>query len=364
MHVVQVITELLPAGAERVVLNLSRGLIGAGHRVSVVSLKPLPPVSFVVDGLREAGAAIETLGVTRDRPWRGLGLGSLLRRLAPDLVHAHLIHAHLAARWASRGAPWPLVNTVHIAERRDAKHWHFTADRLTLRWCTVQTAVSEAVRDYHAARLGQPPESMPVIYNGIEPPTPLTPAEIEMWRRQWGLDGCDRVIGSVGRLDWQKGYDLLLGLAKPLADRLPAGQTWGLAIVGEGARRGELEALAAGAPANLIVRLPGFDPHAAQAAGAFDLFVMPSRYEGFGLTLAEAMGHGIPLLANRVDSLPELLRDYPNGETIDFAGSPEAAAERMVELAQRPRVAPVHRFDTAHMVAAYLALYQRLLAHS
>jgi hypothetical protein len=78
--------------------------------------------------------------------------------------------------------------------------------------------------------------------------------------------------------------------------------------------------------------MPGFRPDADRAMGAFDLFIMPSRYEGFGLTLIEAMSHGLPVIASGADSLPELLEGYTDGRIVSFdPGHETEAAEAILQ---------------------------------
>jgi glycosyltransferase involved in cell wall biosynthesis len=163
----------------------------------------------------------------------------------------------------------------------------------------------------------------------------------------------------VGRLDWQKGFDLLLRLLPDLGRDVPDGQRWGLVILGEGIERAALEALALRSPQAIRVVLPGFRKDAAACIGAFDLFVMPSRYEGFGLTLAEAMCHGVPILASPVDSLPELLEGYPNARLADFAADDCAAIAAMLELVEHAERTPACPFTLDAMVEAYSALYAK-----
>lgn len=363
MKIVQVITGLHPGGAERVVADLACELRSRGHGVHVVALQPLPAQSPALDTLRGAQIPVDSLELGRLAPWRLRRLRVLLRRELPDVVHGHLIHAHLATRLVSRPRrAWQLVNTVHICERRCGKGWHFLLDRLTLGRCDCQTAVSAAVRQFHAARLGVAPATMPVIANGIRPPRALPAAECAALRQAWGVGDCARVLGSVGRLDPQKGYERLLAILPALGAALPAGERWGLVLLGEGPERARLERLAARCPPNLAVRLPGFRADAADCAGAFDLFVMPSRYEGYGLALAEAMAHGVPVLASAVDSLPELLAGYPQGELADFAGAaPAALAAQAVRLARLAARTPRAPHAVASMAAEYEALYERLV---
>jgi glycosyltransferase involved in cell wall biosynthesis len=359
MRILQVITELRPGGAERVVADLSAGLVARGHEVRVTALKPLPAASPILTDLAVANVPVSSLNLTAVAPWRLWRLRRALAAWQPDVVHAHLVHANLCSRLASPAPPrpWRLVNTVHICERRPGKQWHFLADRWTYGRCDVQTAVSQAVRDFHAARIRVRPACLPVIYNGIRPPGMLTPEQVLDLRREWGVADCATVLGAVGRLDWQKGFDLLLRLLPDLGRIMPEGERWGLVVLGEGTERAALENLASRSPPAIKVVLPGFRRDAAACIGAFDLFVMPSRYEGFGLTLAEAMCHGVPILASPVDSLPELLAGYPNGRLADFAAPDDAAIAAVLDLIRHDARTPACRFSLDAMVDAYCALY-------
>jgi len=117
----------------------------------------------------------------------------------------------------------------------------------------------------------------------------------------------------------QKGYDLFLNDLSAICAEIPENETWAIIIIGEGKYRKKLENIIVNQKFdNLQVKLIGFRKDAAECIGAFDLFIMPSRYEGFGLTLIEAMMQGVSILANNIDSLPELMQFYSNGECIDF----------------------------------------------
>ena len=359
MRIAQVITSLGHGGAERVVTELCRAAVARGDAVLAVSLLPLPPpgADTLVGELRAAGVTVTALGVTKMTPWRVWRLRRALAAWRPDVVHAHLFHAALAARLAAAPGqrPWKLVETVHIADRRRGLAWRFWLDRRTLWRCDALVAVSAAARAFQAARLGVSPERLRVIPNGIRMPVRPDAGLIARWRAAWGVADCARVLGAVGRLDPQKGFDRLLALLPDLARQVPAGERWGLVILGEGAERPRLEALAQQAAADrLVVCLPGYRPDAAACIGAFDLFVMPSRYEGYGLTLAEAMAHGVPILASTADSLPELLAGYAGGRCL--AGDAWTGAS-LAEAARLAHGEPRWSHTADEMCAAYAALY-------
>lgn len=364
MKILQILTELGPGGAERVVLDLSAELLRRGHDVSLVVLKSPPKNRALADRFLALRIVPEYLHMDRvSELYRLYFLRKSIQRIAPDVCHSHLMHPNLCARLAMAGLGIPLLNTVHISERRPGKGIYFALDRLTFPLCSACNAVSFASARFHEEMTGLETGTISVIYNGVDPISPPAPEYLSTLKHRWGLDGCSRIIGSVGRFDFQKGYDLLLSLLPELSARVPAGERWGIVIVGEGPEMESLRALAAKAPANLTVVLPGFLDSARQAVFLFDAFVMPSRYEGYGLVLAEAMTTGVPVVVNPVDSLPELCRFYRNHAMADFE-SPERKEETAAILAEsvrRPKCSPQVISRKDEMADRYIRLYENLL---
>ena len=364
MDVVQVITGLSPAGAERIVASLSIGLKKRGYSVAVISLQPLPAKSIIVDELLENNISIKSLNLTKFTPWRIFKLKRLIRSLNPIslanpklIIHSHLIHANLVCRINNIfGKKYNLINTIHIAEKRKRKKWYFWLDRLTLKFCNCQTAVSKAAAQYHASKLNIPTEQIKVVYNGIMQPGILDAKAIEKLKTEWGVNDCNKIVGSVGRLDWQKGYDIFLALLPELSKRIPSGEKWGVVILGEGPERKNLEKWTKKIPTNIKLILPGYRNDAASCINAFDLFVMPSRYEGFGLTLAEAMALGIPILCSNADSLPELITNYSNGKVIDFSNP--NSIEDILATANKKRDEFKNVYSIKNMVDSYVKIYK------
>jgi len=362
MRILQLTNMLVPAGAERVVLELSRGLAREGHKVAVISLLPLPASSFVVDRLRDAGIPVSSIGLTKRTPWRALRLRGAIDRFRPDLVNAHLYHSYMLGRLTGFRRRYRLVDTIHSSERRPGLGWRMIPDRMTLGLTDSIAAVSEASRRFHANALGVPTDRIHVIANGIIPPVPLSPGEVAALRAAWGVENCSLVLGSAGRLVYQKGYDLLLDLVPELASRIPPGERWGLVVLGDGPEAENLRGRAGQAPPALTIRFPGFRADADRCLGAFDLFVMPSRCEGFGLVLSEAMAHGVPAVVSTADSLPDLVHQYPGGSVVDFAGGDTAIiVNALVDKLQNPSPRkPWVPHTVDRMVQEYLELYRRL----
>jgi glycosyltransferase involved in cell wall biosynthesis len=169
LRVAMLLTELGPGGAERVVLELSKELKARGHSPLVVSLTPPPSNRSVPDAL--AGAGIETryASLSKRAPWNLLRLAGILREAKPDLLHSHLMHPNIAARLLKPFFGCPLLNTVHIADRRAGMRPWFLMDRLTFPLCDACAAVSKAAASFHEAALGLAPGSLEVVYNGLDP---------------------------------------------------------------------------------------------------------------------------------------------------------------------------------------------------
>ena len=151
MKLLMILTELAPGGAEKVVLELTRQLRRRAHDVTVVSLMPEPPEErrAIPEGLSACGAKVIYLNVVKKAPWRLLSLFRVIREEKPDVIHSHLIHPNLLSRFVNLWTRKPLVNTVHIAERRPGKGLFFRLDGLTFSWCGACTAVSKAAARFH-----------------------------------------------------------------------------------------------------------------------------------------------------------------------------------------------------------------------
>jgi glycosyltransferase involved in cell wall biosynthesis len=317
-----------------------------------------PPDLSIVCELESSGVAVRYLCLRKSTPWKVMKLPGMLRSPRPDIVHAHLFHANMATRICAPRRH-PLINTVHNMDMRARRRWLQWVDRASRGLCDVHTAVSAGVQALHAERIAVPARDIPVIYNGIRPPAPLGEAARTI-RKEWGVDDCGIVLGSVGRLVSQKGFDRLIRFLPWIASRERT--EMGLVILGEGPERNALKELARSLPGTCRVRLPGFRPDAAACISAFDMLVAPSRFEGFGLVVAEGMALGIPILASDIPPFREVADGYPCIRFVDFSKeSPSAAADAFADLLAHGGTEPFLPFSLERMVDAYLELYRSLL---
>lgn len=268
---------------------------------------------------RRLRCPVEVVPGLRRRP-SALALARLvvvLRRLEPDLVHINLTDQGdgLALVAATVLNHRPAVATLHnaIPGRGQVKerlsHW-------VLRRCRRVISPSTTVAAYAAAAGA----AVTVVAHGLDFPTPDRQAA----RAELGLPPDGLVVGGVGRLHDQKGWDVLGRAAEIVARRVPAAR---FVVVGEGPLRNRLESRF---PA---LQLVGYHEQAARLAAAFDVVAAPSRYEAFGLASAEAMAAGVPVVAAAVDALPEVVG--PTGVLVP-PDDDEALAAALVDLLEKP----------------------------
>ena len=187
-----------------------------------------------------------------------------------------------------------------------------------LRRCARVFSVSGALKRDIVA-LGVDPEHISVISNGIEPDRFTTMGKIEA-RRRLGIPEAGRVAVCVSRLSPEKGVDVLVESAPYLH-----GSDVRIVIVGDGPQQHELERRARELGVSDRIMFAGDRPHGEVPfwVCAGDVFVLPSRKEGYPNAVVEALACGRPVVAARVGGVPEIV----TGEDLGFLVAPEQPQE-------------------------------------
>ena len=357
MKIVFLLTEVAVGGAERVVLDLCTQYKAQFHKVSVISLKSVKKDDIMVQAFHKEGIKIYSLNVDKKHFWRVLGLKRLVYALAPNIVSSHLFHPNLLSRLLLGNRNFKLVNTIHIMEIRPSQKWRFIADYLTFRSADLYTAVSQAAADFQEKALRLRKGTVKVIRNGIRPVKLLNTDDIAELRSKWGVDDCDYVLGSVGRLNHQKGYDLLLNMTDKICNEIK-NRRIGLVFIGDGPELENLKKLAQKAPHRMKIVFAGYSANAASECGAFDVFLMPSRFEGFGLTFIEAQAHGMPCVVQNIPPLAEIAAHYPNAILTDFEHTPYVAAQNIADAVKKQRLAAVYVPTIEKMAETYMKFFK------
>ncbi len=168
---------------------------------------------------------------------------------------------------------------------------------------------------------------------------------------------CERFILAIGRLSYQKGFDILIKAFAKLADR-----EIGLVILGEGPLESHLKELALEFRVADRVFFPGFVLNTSAYLDAATLFVLPSRWEGFSNVLAEALAVGTPIVASDCPGSPREVLDDGRLGTLVPVGQPRALSEAMASELDRPsatreaRKERARRYEPEKIAEQYLSL--------
>jgi len=280
-------------GSERHLLTLLPALAAQG--VEPVFLGLDDPAGVLDPFYRELGAESVRVSCPRDLdPGLVRRVRRELRRLRPDVVHTHLVHADVYGALGAGGAA--LVSTKHNDDPFRRGPFRYV-ERLLTRRASRVIAISESLRRFCVEEVGLPADKVEVVRYGLGGlPAP--------WGPNPALDVPDdaRVLLCVARLDRQKGVDVAVRALREIRAAEPRAV---LVVLGEGPERPQL--------AGEGVYLPGRVGDVAAWYRRTELLVHPARWEGFGLALLEAMLAARPVVATRVSAAPEIVVDGETG---------------------------------------------------
>jgi glycosyltransferase involved in cell wall biosynthesis len=298
-----VIKALGTGGAERVFTEVCANLAESGHEIRVVTFDspgtrpfyPLPTtIDFIPLGIGDSARPTGLIELMK----RSVSLRRQLKEFRPVALVAFMHSSYVPAALASVRTNVPIVASEHIVFDHYAKR---PIDRVMIRLCTPAltaiTAVSETMRATFPEIMRR---KMVVI------PNPVTPA----FSNRPDLDE-SRTILAVGRLEEQKDHRTLIAAFASVAQDYP---DWRVRIVGEGRLRTKLQRQIDGLRLGDRIELPGLIADIAAEYEQAGIFVMPSRYESFGLATAEALAHGVPAVGfDDCAGTNELIRNDKNG---------------------------------------------------
>ena len=331
LRVLHVSTHLNVGGITRYVSTLSSALVKKGHSVSVVSAGGELAADLEAQGVRCHTFPIRTKNEFNPKLFFSLpAINHLVIDGKFDVLHAHTRVTQVLANLVSEKTKVPLVTTVHGFYKTNLGR------RLFPSWGKRAIAISPLVAKELKEKHGVEDSRIAVVMNGIDVEgwnqkfRNIIPSEV---RREAGIPEKAIVVGSVSRLVQDKGHEFLIRAVAKLRTRFPA---LCVAIVGDGREKGKLEALAGELDMESAVF---WFPELKEIAGilsVMDIFVHPATYrEGFGLSIAEAMTAGKPVI---VTDIPALNSIFTNGQDamIVKPSDAEALAEAICRLIENP----------------------------
>ncbi len=267
------------------------------------------------------------------------GLVKFLRSTPPNVViapgWADGSVALLARRFPKTSAKIAFWEQTHVSTMRSygGNLYRLLAPQL-VQWlypsADVLVGCSHSVADDIADLAGLPKERVHAIYNPIPPDLPQK-AE-EPVEHPWFCGQTIPVVLGVGRLDPEKNFEMLIkAFALVRQSRLVR-----LVILGEGKERPRLEALVRQLKLENDVSMPGFEPNPFKFMSRASVFVLSSRFEGFGMVIAEALACGCPVVSTDCLSGPsEILENGKWGKLVPV-GDVETLAEAILETIENP----------------------------
>jgi len=357
-------------GSEHVMLELLTRLPEERFHKRLYLLREAGPIGGEL--LRSGIPGAERLQRNRWDPTAAARLFGHLRRNPPDILF--VLDHHNAMFWGRLAGICAHVPSQVVASHATGKFGGKRNFRVCDRWLMEFTdrvvALSRAHARYLVEREAIPPAKIAVIENGVPVEQYSHPGEgsLAELRQDLDLGPEDRVVIMVAALRPEKAHEVLLAAAK----RLVAGRAGAkFLIVGDGPRRAELEALRDGLGLAREVIFLGVRHDVARLLHLADVLVLPSHpaVETLPLAVLEAMAAGVPVVASRVGSVPEVVLDGSTGVLIE-PGDALALADairyiienrdRAAEMAVRARDLVRKRFTVEQMVGRYQELFELL----
>jgi glycosyltransferase involved in cell wall biosynthesis len=325
------------AGSENNCAQLAMLQYQAGHEVRVV-IKGRNPKQ--VERFRQLIAPDQLIVIPAFWPslLDAFYLNHIVRKFRPQVIHTHLGRATKRFGKVAQALHIPHVASLHLNYEPKVygacnglicvAGWQ----RANLSAYTGKVAV---VRNWVPRRMG-----------ALKVPEKANPAITR--------------LGSVGRLDNQKGYDILLSAFR---QAFPQGsEPVELTIIGEGPNRTALENIAAGDPR---IQLPGYSANVAKELASFDAFISSSRFEGLALVVLEAIGAKLPMLLTDVAGNRELADLQPQGVVHMVPPEDVNAMTEALKTLANSKFAPVNydvsELDESTVAVRTVAFYQQVI---
>lgn len=341
VRILHVFVSLPVGGAENLLLSNLRLLDPARYQSVVCTLGERGVLAAEVGAL---GVPLVELGLMRASGGKAAvvqALVDVIRRERIDLVHTHLYHANYLGRLAARRAGVSCVASIHNTYTRPK--WHrrvinwWLARRHTGAIIAGSEEISRDILRYDRVN----PDLVEVIANSVDLSRSASTLSREAARAALGLPDTAYVLGTIGRLEEQKGHRFLLdALEKLRASGLDAV----LLLVGSGREEAALREQAARLQLGEAVRFLGTRSDLGDLFRAMDIFVMPSLWEGLSLAMLSAMAGGLAVVATDVGGVPEVLGQNVRGFVLP-PGDADALAAQIAWCHAHPQ-------ETAHAAEA------------
>jgi glycosyltransferase involved in cell wall biosynthesis len=360
-------------GPDKTILNTPRFLTPLGYRTVCAYLHPPADSGFerLREKARQWGARL--FSVPDHGFWDLAVIPRMLnicRRERVTIWHGHDYKTNALGLILRRFWRMKLITTVHgWVHHTRRTPLYFWIDRRCLPHYDLVLCVSQDLYD-RCLECGVTAERCVLLENAIDTDEFRRRTDRAEGKRRLGLPKERFIVGAVGRLSPEKGFDLLISAVEWL---VRAGRDVGLVIVGEGDEKQRLENLIAERRLGDRCQLLGYRADVSDIYQALDVFALSSHREGLPNVLLEAMAFEVPVVATCIAGIPDLVRDGENGLLVKAGDADELAAalsrlhsdadlRSRVGTSARRTIEEHYSFRTR--MAKVVQLYDRLLHRS
>jgi glycosyltransferase involved in cell wall biosynthesis len=315
-----------------------------------------------VKRLRQVGADVRIVGKVALTSRYGLfAIWYWLTHTRFDVVITLLFASDVIGRALTRAARVPRIISSIRARNTNYTSWQRWVVRYTMRWADAVVINSTLLRDYAIAEEGAKPDRVHIIPNGVQLEDYTAPLDQTSLRAEIGIPSEGGLVGSVGRLTHQKGFDVLL-----LALSLLPCRDIHLLLLGTGELKASLRAQAAMLGLQNRVHFTGYRRDVPRLLGAIDLYVHAARFEGMPNAILEAMAARCPIVASAVDGICDLIEDGVHGWLVPAENASALAEAIQVALSdpmecQRRAGAAQQRVSEQFSVDAMVMAWEKVL---
>ncbi len=363
MNILFLTTHLNAGGITSYLLTLSKGMIERGVRVHIASSGGDMAGEFSAAGAKLLNLNIRTKSELDPRIYYALlVLNQYVRQHDINVIHSQTRITQVMGFWLAAMTGCTFVSTCH----------GFFKKRLSRQmlpcWGNAVVAISPAVQKHLEDDFMVGGDRISLIPSGIDirmyPPVDSM-IKYQM-RRKYGL-GEEPVVGIIARLSEVKGQDILIEAMKTVLEQFPNAK---LIIAGEGKTEPLLREMVKRSNLERNVLFYPITNKTVEILSALDIFVMPSRQEGLGLSIMEAQATGVPVIASRVGGIPSLVEDGKTGFLVEPENPAALAQTIIMALRDRHRLTQISRigrefarenYSWDRMVEKTLTLYKSVI---
>ncbi|MBN2244687.1 MAG: glycosyltransferase family 4 protein [Candidatus Aminicenantes bacterium] len=340
IRILEIIDRPFLGGGQKNLLSIAEALDRSKYEIEVCSQDNGP----LVEELKQKNIRHLPVSIRKITSLKAVKkLRNLMKEQGYDIVHTHGGIAGLYGRWAAFRSGIPVViHTLHgihyLYYRNFLLRWGYVfLERLFSRFTQTVIFVSHADMEKGRRHRLAPFEKMKVVKNGIDfdkvRVAAVIPEKFNL-KEQLGLENDFFFLGTVARIHRQKNIPGLIKAAVVLQDALPEAR---FIIVGDGPMMAKVKNMIERFGLQEIVFLLGERPDAHRIMSQFDVFILPSLWEGLPYVLMEAGALGLPVVASNIAGVREIIQDGETGFLVP-KDNPQELVEAIIQLKSDPKL--------------------------